>query len=205
MAKAQEAWTPYGLESIRIAYLRRRRILALLILLLLLGTIYGFFTQTTTKSTQIFANGNDVTGQNTITIDQNTPSNPNNHVTVSIEPGRVTSATAGGSAGAASVQHANIPSFDRAPPINWGGYLLLYGPYVLVGLLAWYLAKRRGKNDEVNFGVYKGAMPLEMISATHAGEVFTRRHAKESIFGKRRHDHLPRDLASVEAATVEEG
>lgn len=204
MTKDKDAWTPYGLEHIRHRHVVRRRILGILILLLLLGLLYAFFGSTTTRQTDIFANGNRVNGGNGISIQQQDDGPKKDHVTVGIEPGKVTRAEAGNDAGAASIQRSSVPTFSRAAPLNWGAYLMLYGPYVLLGLAMWYLAKRRGKHDELNYGVYKGALPLELITASHHGEVFTKEHVKGSIFGKKRLDHLPRDIATVEMASVEE-
>lgn len=206
MAKNEEAWTPYGLEHIRVRRNRRRRAIGLLALLLLLGLISVLLSQTTTPTTdtQIFANGNKVS-DNGIVIEPPTPSAaPADHVTVGIEPGKVTSATTGSETQGSTLQRGSLPVPTRAAPYNWGAYMLLYGPYVLAGLTVLYFAKRKGKSDEVNYGVYKGAMPLEMITASHEAEVVTRRWAKESVFGKGRDDHLPRELAAVATASIEE-
>lgn len=200
----KDAWTPYGLEAIRHAHLRRKRILGALLLLLLLGLIYSAFQVTTTRSTDIFANGNKVNGANGIQIQQQDQPDKKDHVTVGIEPGKVTQVNSSSSIGGSTLTRNSLPSFERASPFDWNTYLLLYGPYVLLGLAMWYFAKRRGKHDEVNFGVYKGALPLELITASHQGEVFTKSWVKESIFGKRRSDHLPREVASVETMSVEE-
>lgn len=200
----KDVWTPYGLEAIRHAHLRRKRILGALLLLLLLGLIYSVFQVTTTKSTDIFANGNKV-NTNGIQIEQKDPGAPKkDHVTVGLEPGKITQVNSSSSIGASTLTRNSLPSFERAAPFNWNDYLLLYGPYVLVGLAMLYFAKRRGKHDELNFGVYKGALPLEMITSSHQGEVFTKSWVKGSIFGKRRLDHLPREVASVELMSVEE-
>ena len=201
----EEAWTPYGLEHIRVRRNRARRVVGLLALLVLLALISFLLgsTTTTTRDTQIFANGDKVS-DNGILLTPPEQQASSNHVTVGITPGTVTSVTTGGLAPASTVQKASIPVPTRAAPYDWAAYMLLYGPYVLAGLAVLYFAKRKGKSDEVNYGVYKGAMPLEMITATHQGEVLTRRRAKESVFGKRREDHLPRGIAAVEAASIEE-
>jgi hypothetical protein len=205
MARAS-AWTPYGLEHIRVRRNRTRRVLGLLALLLLLGLVSLLLSgsTTTTRDTQIFANGNKVS-DNGILITPPEQQAQADHVTVGLTPGTVTSATTGSTTAASTVQRSSLPVPLRAAPYDWAAYMLLYGPYVLAGLAVLYFAKRKGKSDEVNYGVYKGAMPLEMITASHQGEVITRRHVKESVFGKRREDHLPRELATVEPAIVEEG
>ena len=200
----KDAWTPYGLEAIRHAHLVRKRILGALLLLVLLALVFSAFQVTTTRSLDIFANGNKVNGPGGIQIEEPARVDKKDHVTVGIEPGKVTQVNSSSSIGSSTITRSSLPSFDRAAPFNWNTYLFLYGPYVLLGLAMWYFAKRRGKHDEVNFGVYKGALPLELITASHQGEVFTKSWVKQSIFGKRRSDHLPREVASVGPMSVEE-
>lgn len=187
----QDAWTPYGLEAIRVRHVRRRRLWAALALALLALLIFAMTGTTTTSRLSILANGQEV-GGNQISIDVPPEDQPKNGpVTVSLSPGRVTLADTSQSGPASSVTRANVPQFSGAAPLNWNYYLLLYGPWVLLALAALALAKRRGKHDEINYGVYKGALPLEMISAHARDQIYTSRHAKTSVFGKRREDHLP--------------
>lgn len=197
---AKEAWTPYGLEAIRIRYLRRRRILAILIALGLAG-MWGFLMQTTTTTSQeIFVNGQKA--GNGIQIDEPTPQK-DGPVTVGIEAGRVTRADTGGEAAAASTPTVGAPVFSRAPPIPFQGYAFVYGPLLLLVLAGWFLAKKKGRHDQVNYGVYKGSMPLELVSHSMANHIFTTRWAKTSVFGKRRADHLPEGFA-IERVPQEE-
>lgn len=195
---AKTTWTPYGLEAIRIRYLRRRRLLALLLAFALAGTwaILLEVTSTTSTSLEIYANGERA---NTISFevgdDEPKRDGP---VSISLSPGRVTRAdTAGEGTATASSQRISAPVYERARAVPYGAYVILYGPYALLGLALWLLAKRRGKHDEVNYGIYKGAMPLEMISASQSNRIFTTRWAKASLFGKRRGDHLPAQLRQV--------
>jgi len=201
---AEESWTPYALEPIRIQYLRRRLILAILaiIALLLLAYLLYNYTTTTQKGIQLCRNGDESSCQNGrgsgIQIDE--PSKgapPRDHVTVGLTPGEVTRVDTGQDPGAPGTSRAQLPTFDRAQPYDWLQYLMAYGPYLLVILAAYWLTKRRGKYDEINFGIYKGAMPLEMITASHDKVVFTRNFAKSSVFGKGRMDHLPTEVIRV--------
>lgn len=202
---SSEDWTPYGLEAIRIQYLRRRQTLIWLLLLLLLLLVVIFLGTATETSQSISVNGKDANG-NSIQIDDKSGDGPKGgeHVTVGLEPGKVTRAEQGGSAGSPSITSNAPPVAQRAPAYNWTAFLILYGPYVLLGLAAWFLAKRRSRHHEVNFGIYKGAMPFEMITATHERHVFTKKLAETSLFGKGMYDHLPRQIADVEAATIED-
>jgi hypothetical protein len=192
-----EDWTPYALEKYRIAYLRRRRLIAILIALLLLLLLGAFFSISTDRQTTISANGKDQNG-NSIEFDD-VPGNQDrkDHITVELSPGRVTNAETGTDNQAPQINRATAPQLTRAAPYNWGFYLLAYGPYVLVGLLMWFFGKRRSRHDEVNYGVFKGAMPLELTTASHKDLVFTRKFTKISVFGRRRENHLPREIALV--------
>lgn len=196
---AKPTWTPYGLEAIRVSYLRRRRILTLLIVLGLAGIWAFMFETTTTTSTEIFVNG-----QKANTIEFDLPEEQRDGpVTVAVEPGRVTRAESGSAAQDEEVQRTSAPTFTRLPAIPYAGYAIVYGPFILIGLALLLLGKRRGKHDEVNYGIYKGAMPLEGISASMADQVFTTRMAKRSLFGKRRADHLPEEILRMERVPQE--
>lgn len=201
MAKKQNAWTPYGLEAIRIAHLRRRRLVAIIIALALAGLWAAMFDSTTTNQLELSANG----GGSQIDIDVSDSLNEKEDkpLTVGISPGRITRADTGASGDtAAQTARFAAPTFTRAPAIGWSSYAILYGPYVLIGLALYMLARRPPKH-EVNFGIYKGALPYEMVTATASRFVFTTREARLSLFGKRRVDHLPPEVL-IERMPVEE-
>lgn len=199
----QTPWTPYGLEAIRIAYLRRRRILAGLAAVGIIGIWLLMFTQTTSTQLSISVNGEEQSGIE-IEIPDSEP-RKQGPVTVAINPGRVTRAdTAQASGPTSTIQRTELPQYDRGAPLNWNYYVLLYGPYALLGAAAWFLAKRRGKHDEVNYGVYKGAMPLEMITKSAERQVFTTRWTRASIFGKRRGDYLPAEVLAARSRDEED-
>lgn len=197
----KDGWTPYGLEAIRIRHIRRRRLLSLLMILALVGLWFVMFENTTTTTTEIFANGKRA--GNGIQIDEPEQPKEKGPVTVSLSPGRVTRADTSEQVGGSSITRPNAPVIERAAPYNWTAYLLLYGPFVLLGLAAWFLGKRQGPHDEVNFGIYKGAMPLELITASARAHVITRREARGSIFGKTPRDHLPAELITIERVPQE--
>lgn len=199
---AKSTWTPYGLEAIRIRYLRRRRLLAVLIAIGLAGLWAFMFTTTTTVQQDIFVNGQRANG-----IDITLPSSDRNDgpVTVAVEPGRVTRAASGDApATAEQVQRASAPTYTRESGTPYGGYVIIYGPFLLLAAALYFLAKKRGKHDQVNYGIYKGAMPLELISHSMADQIFTTKMAKTGLFGKRRADHLPEEWVSIERMPAEE-
>lgn len=198
---AKEAWTPYGLEAIRVAYLRRRRAVSLVIALGLAGMWALAFESTTSSSTEIYVNGQRA--GNSIDIEV-PPDREDGPVTVAIEPGRVTRAESGSAPDEATVTRTSAPTFDRAPAIPFTGYAYVYGPFVLLALAAYFLAKKKGKHDQVNYGIYKGALPLELVSASMSKQVFTHRKAKTSLFGKRRADYLPEEVLLIERVPQED-
>jgi hypothetical protein len=197
---AKSEWTPYGLEAIRIAHLRRRRILGILLLLGVGALLLLLLDTTTTSQLDISVNGRSGNGISLDLPDEQPRDGP---VTVSLSPGKVTRAEAGSAAPESTVTRSNAPSFQRAPAYDFGNLALLALPWVLLGLAVWFLAARRGRHDEVNYGIYKGSMPLEMITASASRQVFTRRHARHSLFGRRRADHLPPEAIHVEPAAEE--
>lgn len=199
---AKTTWTPYGLEAIRVAHLRRRRVIAAL-LVLGLGVLWlAFSSGTVEPEISIVVNGQEQ--KNGITLDLPDEEPRDGPVTVAIDPGRVTRAESTAQGPASSIQRSEAPTLSRAAPLNWNYYVLMFGPYLLLALALYLLAKRRGKHDEINYGIYKGAMPLEMLTASAQTQVFTTRRAVQSIFGKRRSDYLPREVVLVERMPQEE-
>ena len=197
---APETWTPYALEPIRIRYIRRRLILTILAILalLLLAYLAFLYSTSTQKTTQICQNGVCQNGAGGgISLQAPDAAQKKDHVTVGLSPGAVTRVDTGSDPGAPGTARALLPTFDRGTPYDWTAYLVAYGPYLLILLAAWFLTKKRGKYDEINFGVYKGAMPLESITASHEKVVFTRKFARRSVFGKGRSDHLPTEVIRV--------
>lgn len=198
---AKETWTPYGLEAIRVSYLRRRRILAILIALGLAGIWAFMFETTTTTQQDIFVNGKR---QGSIEIDTPEQEGNNGPVTVPISPGRVTRADSGSAPQAQDTPKTTAPVYERAAPHNYTAYVIIYGPFVLLAAALYFLAKKRGKHDEVNYGIYKGALPLELLSASMANQVYTTKKAHTGLFGKRRADYLPDEVLRVERVAQEE-
>lgn len=200
MSDKSEEWTPYGLEAIRQSYLRRRRILGALIILGILLLSLGTFQSQTKTSISIAVNGEEV--GNGIEIDAGKEEAPKKYVSVTLTPGQVSRLETGSGAAPAQVTQNSVQGESRAAPLPWRLWLMQFAPWLLAGAALYFLVKRRGKHDEINYGIYKGAMPLEMLTAQHESAVFTRRWAKASVFGKGRGDHLP---AEVERITQEDG
>ncbi len=200
MTKKTTGWTPYGLEAIRIAHLRRRRLLTFLILLGFAALWAFMFQATTTSEIDI---STDRGGNSEIRLDvSGAQQQKNAALTISIDPGRVTRADTGAAEDGPQITRAEVPTFNRGAPINWGAYAILYGPYLLVALALLLVGKR--KKHEINYGIYKGSLPYEMLTATATRQIFTTREAHGSIFGKLRNDYLPPEVMTIERMPVEE-
>lgn len=85
------------------------------------------------------------------------------------------------------------PQGPQPPPnppsgIPFFGIAAILGPILFV---IWLLRKMGAvTTSEVNYGVYKGAMPLEMITAEYAHLVRTSKAVEQNPFGKARSDYL---------------
>ncbi|HWH08806.1 MAG TPA: hypothetical protein VNX21_06365 [Candidatus Thermoplasmatota archaeon] len=192
----KDEWTPYGLEAIRQAHLKRRRILGALAALGVLALALLAVETTSTTRLSISANGNEVT--DSVSIPEPDKPKGQDYVTIALEPGKVSRVESGNDPTPPQVERAAAPQAVRASPYPWKLWALQALPWLLAGLVAYLLAARRGKHDEINYGVYKGAMPLEMVTAHHERLVFTKRWARSSVFGKRRGDYLPPEVQTEE-------
>lgn len=81
------------------------------------------------------------------------------------------------------------PIPERPAGTPFFGLLLLLGPFLLA-LFLWRYLGTRGASTEVNYGIYKGLMPLELVTATHAKLVLTGTRVDQNPFGKARTDYL---------------
>lgn len=176
-------WSPYALERYRVTKTRgpSRWLLALLALLVLGWLTLNFFAGD--SSVQV---GTGDSGSVAVTA-PNDPGPPK--ATVKIQPGKVTELDAPVEAGSQGSQAQQI-STERPYPIIGG--LLLIAPLLLIPWFARRLIARPSK-VELNFGVYKGAMPLEMISASQREILFSRGVVENPLFGKTRGDYVKED------------
>lgn len=192
MARTNDEWTPYGLEAIRQARIWRRRFLGALAALGILLAGMLLVETTTTESISLSANGNDVT--DSVSIPEPEAPKGQDKVTVSLTPGRVSRVESGNAPEAPQVvERTSTPQATRASPYPWKLWLLDAVPYLLAGVVALLLFRGRPQ-DEVNYGIYKGAMPLEMLTSHQDRAVLTTRHARTSVFGKRRADYVPPEV-----------
>lgn len=185
-----EPWSPYGLEAHRVALLRRRQRLLLAAIVLgflgLLAVLATSIDDTTSIDTFGGQGGRVDLGQ--------LPERPRGKpTTLTVAPGRTT------------VMDQPIQPEVRPPRERGEAPAGETGRFNLLGLLGnllpplggavwlWRVGKRKvaGPLEQVNLGVYKGAMPLEMVSAQHRRFIFTGEMARASLFGKGREDHLP--------------
>lgn len=191
-----EEWTPYGLEAIRGRVLWRKRILALVLFFIIAIAVLvalALLKVNTVTETRISLAGGD--NDNAIEIkgvnEADLRSKP---ITVALSPGGVTlvgNDPVGANGDTLSKASTDYPFIRGAQPFNFLGLLFPWGLLLLLAYLM-YAAGKGASNpsSEVNFGIYKGAMPLEMMTASYSHLVRTQRLASSSIFGKERTDHV---------------
>lgn len=182
-------WTPYPHEEVRVSLLWRKRIL----LAVLIGTVFLFWalslgidTDTTEEVDVLNGNGDQVQVQRPDQQQQERPT-----ATVTLRPGETARLNEDLNVGErpepSGRQGATVP--ERPGGIPFGGLLLLIGPFILA-VMAWRHLSEQGASTEANYGIYKGALPLELVTATHAGEVQTGQEVEQNPFGKVRSDYL---------------
>lgn len=81
------------------------------------------------------------------------------------------------------------PPPERPAGIPFAGLLLLLGPF-LAAVYAWRYLSAQTTSSQANYGIYKGALPLEAVTASHATLVRTGRTVETNPFGKARGDYL---------------
>lgn len=189
MSARTAGWSPYGLEAHRVALLRKRqRLLAAGILLGLL-VLAGILVNSIRTQDEVNAFNGDA-GRVNLDRPDAIRSKP---TTLTVSPGRT-------SVLQQPLQEERAPRPATAPlsdsekgAINWMGVLSSFAPPLGLALVAWRYGKGKLTHglDEVNLGVYKGALPYEMHTAHHKKYVFTRDLARAHLFGKGPSDMLP--------------
>lgn len=186
-------WTPYGHETARRQLLVQRHAW-LIIGAIGVAFVYMIFLGLT------FSEQTDIESGGSIDIERE----EQKPMTVTVSPGR---------APAFASQDAQEPDGRDAPSLQQeeeGLILSTVGPFLpvvapLLGAL-WLLsrvgASARGNLAELNFGVYKGAMPLEMHTTSRYKQVFTHRRVEDHVFGKTREDFLPASLRTAPPISV---
>jgi hypothetical protein len=178
----RDTWSPYGHEKARRRLLMERQ--AYIVLGAVgIAILYGLFLQLTlTVETDVPTSGGSVD----IRQDELRP------ITVTVTPGRAPAFMDGQTAPPGGVEPPR-PDAEEQPFLirTVGPFLPLVAP--LLGAL-WLLsragASARGRLAELNFGVYKGAMPYEMHTARAMERVFTHREVRRHVFGKTATDFI---------------
>lgn len=173
-------WSPYGLEAYRTTSSRGRNrwLLAAIALLLL-----GWLALNLLSGDSSFSVGTGQEGSVVLTRPDD-PAPPK--ATVSVAPGRVTELDQPVETAGSGSRSQSITNEAAYPLMGWA---LILAPILLLPWLARRLLA--GSQTELNFGVYKGAMPLEMISATQRDLVYSRKAVDAPLFGKSREDYIP--------------
>ncbi|MGQ0534878.1 MAG: hypothetical protein ACT4PT_02270 [Methanobacteriota archaeon] len=201
MTASPRTWTPYGNEAYRVAYMRRRRILAVLFFLAVVGLLFAFIATSIERQTSLSTVG----GGDSVAIprapQQNgTAQQGGGPVTVEIRPGRVTIARSfeGSNLEQTSTRSGPRPPTDAMPfhgRVNLRPFLILAAILFGLGSLARALASRKtSAMEEVNFGVYKGAMPPELILRVAKKHVVTSKKVERPLFGRRAEDFVPPEI-----------
>lgn len=193
---SDDDWTPYGLEAFRQSRLWRRRLVTLLAVVVVALAWIGlsqFGGETTTTVDTFRGDGGSVTLQA-----PDKGGRPKPDATVTLTPGNLTAAPSA----IRATGRQEVPPPDPggpapgAEPINFRLLAVQWGIPLALVLVGYLLAGIRGGSDhEVNYGIYKGAMPMETISARYSHLVETTRATYQDPFGKRREDYLPEDVA----------
>lgn len=199
------AWTPYPHEDVRVQLLWRKRIILAVILGLLFLLWALSLNVTTDTSEKLTVYGGD---GSSVTVERPEDQDVQPAASVTLRPGETArlddDLTLRDEDTQPGRQSGQLP--DRPDGIPFMGLLLLIGPFILALLLWRYLATQ-GASTEVNYGVYKGALPLELVTASHSGLVLTGKRVEQNPFGKGRTDYL-RDAAQDPGrghATTERG
>ncbi len=181
-----DQWTPYAHEPTRVALLWRKR----LILALLVGALFAFWatnlgvTLDTEEQLDILGEDGD-----SVTIEREEREEP--VASVTLTPGQTArleeDLELGDPEPVTAPTGPQIP--ERPPGIPFMGLLLLFGPFI-AALAAWRYLKDDATGTEANYGIYKGALPLELLTAQHAGLVRTGQEVEQNPFGKHRNDYL---------------
>lgn len=181
-------WTPYPHEDVRVHRLWRKRILVGLLLasLFLAWALSLGVTTETEEQLQIYGGDGSQVSVERPEDDRRQPA-----ATVTLRPGEVArvddAIDVSEEEGERQGQGTPIP--EQPPGIPFFGILLLIGPF-LAALLAYRHLASQGDVAEVNYGIYSGPMPYELITHGHASLVRTGEPVEQNPFGKRRRDYL---------------
>ncbi|MHB8586826.1 MAG: hypothetical protein ACYDDF_13445 [Thermoplasmatota archaeon] len=174
-------WNPYGLEKYRTQGSGKRS-WVLLALLVAGVALWMFLTlgQTNTSYNVGIGTGN----ANSLSLTP--PKTGPTPMTVVVSPGQVAVASTPTSSGGGSTV-PNYVSPDSAYPIL--GWIVEYGPLAIAPWLVWKFITRPSKT-EVNYGIFKGAMPPEAILSSPPRIVRSKRAVEEPLFGRKRADYV---------------
>ncbi len=186
-------WTPYGHESARRQLLVQRHAW-LVVGAIGVAMFYAMFLGLT------FSVETDVQSGGTVDIERE----EQKPMTVTVAPGR---APAFATSDAQEPDGRDAPSVEREEDGLILSTVRPILPVVLPLVGAFWLLSRvgassRGKLAELNFGVYKGAMPYEMHTVGRYKQVFTHRRVEDHVFGKSREDFLPEPVRAAPPISV---
>jgi hypothetical protein len=182
-----DPWTPYPHEEVRVGLLWRKR----LILAAIVGGLFLFWAMSLGIDTTESENEVDILGEEGDEVEVERSEQQNEPVaSVTLQPGETANLDEDLDLG----QQEQPPQLGTPPPqpqdgIPFTGLLLLLGPF-LAAYYAWRYLQDRTTSTVANYGVFKGPLPLEMVTASHASMVRTGREVERNPFGKARGDYL---------------
>lgn len=188
-----QAWTPYGLEALRARYLKRRRRIVLGLALLAAAAYVAFLVaniETSTEVSSVGRGGGGGSGSSSARIDLTKERPVSRPVTIALSPGRVTFVP--NDLQGSPAEQTTVPAkkeaeidFVQFHPSN------LLRPAVPLLVIGW--AVRRflwgtpgGSLYEANFGIYKGALPIETVTHRFAKRLRSGSEVSPELFGHRR-------------------
>ncbi|MDX1610722.1 MAG: hypothetical protein R3185_00020 [Candidatus Thermoplasmatota archaeon] len=182
------SWTPYALEDVRVQLLWKKRIL----LAVILGLVFLIWALSLSVSTeteeQLTVYGGD---GSSVTVRRPEETQVEPAAQVLLRPGETArlneDLTLSDGETQPGERGAQLPPEPEGIPFL--GLLLFLGPFLLA-IAIWRYLGNQGTSTEVNYGIYKGAMPLEMITSSHSHMVLTGRKVEHNPFGKERSDYM---------------
>lgn len=187
-----DAWSPYLHEPYRIRRLRRKQIIlaAIAMLLIIAWLLYLFSQMGTNTNIQIFGSTGGSAKASSIpgAVGENSSfSQTPQIVTITVNPGYTVAANF--TDPRISTERLQAPPIQQERDKGKIYWINIAIPLLPIAVVLFSAVKIIGfVKSEVNFGIYKGAMPLE-LHTTKKKLVFNNELQKTNVFGKDRSEY----------------